>query len=394
MTIDVSSSVVDQFVVFLVISPLMCWLLFVNVAHSYLSSRVDVALLLVRVASCLTLSLVLTVLLTEWTSRRSMLALATLAYASLELVYSWMLPLWTWYVTEVRTKGLVHVLPHSTQKLLLETSLLEWLTDTRLSDKLVPFLPFLLPLTRAEQMKLMEQMPPASQMLLTKPGLLPLLPTSMQKVLLPIEAEESMNHENEARTRDAIESMVEVDETTKELPLLTTEEKQARTSSNAGFDFHQPHVVGTISSENVLNEIVSSRVWNACKALVKVPTARALNRTVGVSSALVVLQLYASRGSRRVFVNFVQFVAVAALSSVACGAIFVRLIQLLGSHWTSVRTQLVLSYVRRYVVRHSKAGIPQLLNQSAPGRLATLRATASSVSVLVVAFCVLRKLRR
>lgn len=403
ISVEFDSFAVDHLVVFVAISPPVIWLLLVHLAYSQVSSRVEVALLFLRVASCLTVSFALTVLLTEFLSRRAMLALVTLAYASLGLVYSWSVPIWKWYQEEARTKGLIGFLPQSMQELLLQTSLLEWLTDTSFSDKMAPFLPFLLPLTRAEQMRLMEQMPPESQVMMTKPGLLPLLPDSVQKVLLPAEDSDSDQEEGaeDERKMATLERSLAVREQTEAEAEIRAEQRKLLTltpSTTAGFDFHRPDVVGTVRSppsrEQVLNEIVTSRVWNSCKELVKIPSSSTLNRTAAMSSALLVMQLYASRGSRRVFLTFVQFVAASALSSVACCAIFLRFVQLLDLKWTSGRTVPLLRYARQYLLRNGNSGTAQISDQAVNGGPSKLRTAASSVSVVVAALYVLRKLRR
>ncbi|KAE8974033.1 hypothetical protein PR001_g25649 [Phytophthora rubi] len=403
ISVEFDSFAVDHLVVFVAISPPVIWLLLVHLAYSQVSSRVEVALLFLRVASCLTVSFALTVLLTEFLSRRAMLALVTLAYASLGLLYSWSVPIWKWYQEEARTKGVIGFLPQSTQELLLQTSLLEWLTDTSFSDKMAPFLPFLLPLTRAEQMSLMEQMPPESQVMMTKPGLLPLLPDSVQKVLLPAEDSDSDQEEGaeDERKMATQERTLAVREQTEAEAEIRAEQRKLLTltpSTTAGFDFHRPDVVGTVRSppsrEQVLNEIVTSRVWNSCKELVKIPSSSTLNRTAAMSSALLVMQLYASRGSRRVFLTFVQFVAASALSSVACCAIFLRFVQLLDLKWTSGRTVPLLRYARQCLLRNGNSGTAQISDQAANGGSSKLRTAASSVSVVVAALYVLRKLRR
>ncbi|KAL7684319.1 hypothetical protein Plhal304r1_c036g0110771 [Plasmopara halstedii] len=79
--------------------------------------------------------------------------------------------------------------------------------------------------------------------------------------------------------------------------------------STSGFDFHRSHVVRTfqmpLSRDPVLHEIMTSRMWNLCKIiLVKLPTARMLHRTAAISSALLVMQLYVSKKSRRALSSF------------------------------------------------------------------------------------------
>ncbi|KAJ8523163.1 hypothetical protein ON010_g17603 [Phytophthora cinnamomi] len=253
-------------------------------------------------------------------------------------------------------------------------------------------------------MRLMEQMPPESQVLLTKPGLLPLLPDSVQQALLPAEdsdsdhegdqEEEESNMATQQRTlavREQTEAEAEIRAEQRKLLTLTP-------STTAGFDFHRPDVVGTVrtppSREKVLNEIVTTRMWNGCKELVKMPSSTTLNRTAAMSGALLVMQLYASRGSRRIFLTFVQFVAASALSSVACCAIFLRFVQLLDLKWTSGGTVPLLRYARQYLLRNGNPGTAQLSDQAANGGSSKLRTAASSVSVVLAALYVLRKLRR
>lgn len=260
-----NSFIVDHVVVFLAISLPTGWLLLFNVAYSDVSSRLEVALLLLRVACCFTVCFSLTVILTEFLSRRVMIALISLAYGGLGLVYSWSVPVWRWYLDEATTKGLIAFMPASVQQLLLRTSLLEWMTDTSMFEKIQPFLPFLLPLSRAEQNRLLEQMPVESQLMLTRPGLMPLLPESVQKALLPSaplpqDASESqlvLHDSSDASASDANGTQVVV--VGKKLDLPPT--------ADAGFDFHRPESVATNSSlatqssEEVLVDIISNRVW-------------------------------------------------------------------------------------------------------------------------------------
>ncbi|CAH0475485.1 unnamed protein product [Peronospora belbahrii] len=384
IAIESNSFTVDHFVVFIAILPPTIWLLLVHIAYSEL----NFALQFLRVTNCLTVSFALTVLLAEFLSSRAMIALLALMYALLGLMYSWCVPIWRWYQEEARRKGLVGFLPQFMQKLLLQTSLLEWLTDTSLSDKLAPVLPFLLPLTRAEQMRLMEQMSPESQVMMTKPGLMPLLPDLVQKVLLPVQDSDSdgSSHKKGEEVNASASTMEQNQVLTS--PISTT----------AGFDFHRPDVVGSVrtlpSREQVLNEIMTSWVWNGCKKLMKVPTAKVLNRTAAMSSALLVMQLYASRRSRTFCLALVQLVAASALSSVACCAIFLRLVQYLDTTWTSGRAMPLLRYARYYLLRHGNAGIFQVSDQPAHGVSMMLRSTASSVSIVLAMVYLLRKLRR
>ncbi|RLN87252.1 hypothetical protein BBJ28_00018987 [Nothophytophthora sp. Chile5] len=238
---------------------------------------------------------------------------------------------------------------------------------------------------------------------MTRPGLLPLLPQSVQEALLPAQDDSDSDQDNEFssdKQRERALALLEGDSDSAEASreeLLKPVTLSA--SGSAGFDFHRPEVVSTVrppsSREQVLNEIVTSRIWSGCKDLVKVPAAKTLNRTAAMSSALLVLQLYASRGSRRAFLTFAQFIAASALSSVACCAIFLRLVQLLDLNLTAGRAVPLLRYARQYLLRNGNTGTPQLSAQAAnDGGSVSLRAAASSVSVLAAALYVYRKTRR
>lgn len=263
------SFIVDHAVVFASIALPVGWLLVFHVAYSSISSRVEVALLALRVASCLTVSAALTVLLTEFFSRRAMLAILALAYGSLGILYSWSVPLWRWYMTEARARGLMAFLPESLQELLLRTSLLEWLTDTSFSDKMRPFLPFLLPLSRAEQMTLLEQMPVETQRTMTRPGfLLPMLPDAMQKALLP-----ANELEDEEVVGESGKPLLLHDADTSSAPTSSTGSTSSddgsspvETALTAGFDFHRPEVRQSVlaprkTHEQIMSEIITTRIW-------------------------------------------------------------------------------------------------------------------------------------
>lgn len=318
-----NSFIVDHVVVFLAISLPMGWLLLVNVTYSGVATRLDLALLLLRVACCLTVCASLTVILTEFLSRRVMIALLSLAYGALGLVYAWSVPLWRWYLDDASTKGLIAFLPASVQELLLRTSLLEWLTDTTLTERVQPFLPFLLPLSRAEQNRLLERMPVEQQLTLTRPGLLPFLPETVQRALLPTAP---ANDEASAEQQLVVANA----DFSSRASVTTVTKRELPPTADAGFGFHRPDVVNSSalakqSSEEVLADIISTRVWkyvaracgcdamgsthawlthcvslsvscwrserSGCKQIVQMPSSKTLNRTASVSTALFVLQV-------------------------------------------------------------------------------------------------------
>ncbi|TMW64799.1 hypothetical protein Poli38472_008966 [Pythium oligandrum] len=389
------SFVVDHVVVFLAISLPMTWLFLLNVAHSHVSSRLDIALLVLRVVCCLVVCFSLTVILTEFLSRRVTIALISLAYGSLGLVYSWSVPAWRWFYEEASTKGLITFLPESIQELLLHTSLLDWLTDTSFMDKMKPFLPFLMPLSKAEQNRVLEQLPVETQVMMTRPGMVALLPPNVQKLLLPAHAHHELT--------EAMLASLPHDEDSDGEP--TVHRLTASTTASAGFDFHVPSESNAVALRNnndtpvgddIVSEIMTKRVVRGCLELVKIPSPKALDRTAAVSTALFALQLYASRRSRRVLVGLIQFAVASSLVSVASFAFLVRLVQLMTRPGNG--SAALLGHFRQYLIQ-SWTAKPQLAAHAAPRldaptTLTTVRKAATSASAVVAVLFVLRRLRR
>jgi len=85
----------------------------------------------------------------------------------------------------VRERGLLTYLPPSTQQLLLQTSLLDWLLDTSMADRLKPYAVIGMGLNEEERSFLISSLSPPEQRALTAPGLLNALPASVQNMLLP-----------------------------------------------------------------------------------------------------------------------------------------------------------------------------------------------------------------
>lgn len=160
---------------------------------------------------------------------------------------------------------------------------------------------------------------------------------------------------------------------------------------------------------------------SGCKDLVHVPSPKTLQLTASVSSALLIMQvragvtgslslcyrrcsrllvctqLYASRGSRRAFVSLVQLVVVSALGSVACGAILLRLFQLMDRN-LSARSVPLLHHVRRFLLRNQSGSQAQLSDSSASSstenKAALLRKAATSASAVAAVIYVMKRLRR
>eukprot|EP00953_Heterococcus_sp_UTEX-ZZ885_P040553 20719-Heterococcus_DN1.PRE.1 len=85
----------------------------------------------------------------------------------------------------VKQHGIIKLLPPSTQKLLMQTTMIEWLTDTTMMEALKPYLLFCMGPTRQEQALLLRTVPTETRVALTQPGLLHCLPDSVQAMLLP-----------------------------------------------------------------------------------------------------------------------------------------------------------------------------------------------------------------
>ncbi|TYZ58568.1 hypothetical protein PybrP1_009948 [[Pythium] brassicae (nom. inval.)] len=395
-----NSFVVDHAVVFSAIALPMGWLLLVNVAHSGVASRVELALLLLRVACCLTVCASLTVILAEFLSRRVMIALLALAYGALGLAYSWSVPLWRWYLDEASRKGLVAFLPAPLQQLLLRTSLLEWLTDSSMSERVQPFLPFLLPLSRAEQTRLLERMPVESQLTLTRPGLLPLLPESVQRVLLPTAATDDDDNGGEDAAVSQQLALRNGSAPASDGSASAEKQLELPSTAAAGFDFQAAASKGVLaaqSSDQVLADIISNRVWSGCKQIVQMPSSKALNRTASISTALFVLQLYASRRSRQLFVTTLQFLLTSALGSVAACAVLLRLVQAASARLPN-RSVPLLRYAQQYLLRNKSSGAQAQLGSEPESAASSssstaLRRVATSASVALAVVFAMRKLR-
>ncbi|DAZ94840.1 TPA: hypothetical protein N0F65_012529 [Lagenidium giganteum] len=388
------SFIVDHAVVFLAISLPMMWLFLMNVAYSSVQSRLDVALLLLRMTCCLTVCCSLTVILTDFLSRRVMIAIISLAYGVLGLVYSWTVPAWRWYMREARVNGLVTFMPEAVQHMLLRITVLEWLTDTSFMDQIKQFLPFLLPLTKSEQNRLLDQLPAETQILMTRPGMIGFLPESMQRVLLP--ADECLS---DAHDLPALENCDHTDQDDASSIAIT--ELQLPPSASAGFEFHSPEVESkslvyqqqaVSTQQEIITDIVSKRFWKTCSDMMSLPSSETLDRTAAISSALLVLQVYSSRRSRRTVLTVIQFMLASSLASVAGLALFVRLLQLTDVRQQSM--QLMYKLVQHFVRQNSLRSTKQIADSANSAGPFTARKAATSATLVFAAVYALRKLRR
>jgi len=88
-------------------------------------------------------------------------------------------------VLHVRQRGLLELIPERVRTVMLTSSLLEWLTDFSFFNALRPYAIFLLGLNEEETEYALNALPVEVQTTLMRPGVVHLLPDSMQRALLP-----------------------------------------------------------------------------------------------------------------------------------------------------------------------------------------------------------------
>ncbi|RHY27026.1 hypothetical protein DYB32_007103 [Aphanomyces invadans] len=177
--------VVDHAIAAIALSGPVGYALLLNMYYSDVETPVGLTLLTLRISCCCIIGAALTVFLAECFTRRLVISLVLMGYGAWGIGYAWSVPLWRWYMYEVRRHGLVAFLPAGLQDTLLRMTLLEWLTDTTFADKMRDYFPFFLPLDNSEQQRVMHSLPTDTQTMMKKPGLVHLLPSTLQEVLLP-----------------------------------------------------------------------------------------------------------------------------------------------------------------------------------------------------------------
>ncbi|ETW00330.1 hypothetical protein, variant 3 [Aphanomyces invadans] len=177
--------VVDHAIAAIALSGPVGYALLLNMYYSDVETPVGLTLLTLRISCCCIIGAALTVFLAECFTRRLVISLVLMGYGAWGIGYAWSVPLWRWYMYEVRRHGLVAFLPAGLQDTLLRMTLLEWLTDTTFADKMRDYFPFFLPLDNSEQQRVVHSLPTDTQTMMKKPGLVHLLPSTLQEVLLP-----------------------------------------------------------------------------------------------------------------------------------------------------------------------------------------------------------------
>ncbi|ETW00329.1 hypothetical protein H310_07699 [Aphanomyces invadans] len=322
--------VVDHAIAAIALSGPVGYALLLNMYYSDVETPVGLTLLTLRISCCCIIGAALTVFLAECFTRRLVISLVLMGYGAWGIGYAWSVPLWRWYMYEVRRHGLVAFLPAGLQDTLLRMTLLEWLTDTTFADKMRDYFPFFLPLDNSEQQRVVHSLPTDTQTMMKKPGLVHLLPSTLQEVLLP-------SPEYFSDSTDVVTSMPPLPAT----PSLSRIGEDSRTASTSatqatasmvGFDFHRIEPSSgsaTSSSSNVLTAILQDKISSTVVSLVHMPSPSVLNRTAAISSFLFALQLTQSSKARVHFVLLLRVVCLAVLGTVATTAVSLRVIQVL-----------------------------------------------------------------
>ncbi|ETV79523.1 hypothetical protein, variant 2 [Aphanomyces astaci] len=241
--------VVDHAIAAIALSGPVGYALLLNMYYSDVETPVGLTLLTLRISCCCIVGAAMTVFLAECFSRRLVFSLVLMGYGVWGIGYAWSVPLWRWYTYDVRRHGLVAFLPAGLQDTLLRMTLLEWLTDTSFADKLRDYFPFFLPLNNVEQQRVVHSLPCDTQTMMHTPGLVHLLPSALQDVLLPPTAGDSIDVVTTSSSRGATAGDDKSTTTT------------AQGTAMVGFDFHKLERSGAAtSSTNVLTEILHDKI--------------------------------------------------------------------------------------------------------------------------------------
>ncbi|KDO26266.1 hypothetical protein SPRG_20597 [Saprolegnia parasitica CBS 223.65] len=337
--------VVDHAIAGLGLSFPIGYVVLLNLYYSDVHDAVGAALLLLRVTSCCIMGVALTIFLAEYFTRRILISLVLFGYGAWGFFYAWSVPIWRWYMYDVCEHGLIAYLPESLQTMLLQTTLLEWLTDTSFFDSMQKYVPFLMPLSLAEQQRVVRSLPADDQARLLKPGLLHLLPDAVQETLLP------------------------------ETPLERNDEM--------------------VDDPTILADLIHARVASTIQQVVALPSPKLVNRTAAISSCLFVFQLTRSAKARAQFFILCRVALLSVLGTVACASLSVRCLQLIAALPRS--SQRYLQYAQQLLLqqpssvlrlRHTKDGDDEAKHRS---RWATV---SKSVLAAVAIGYGLRKLQR
>ncbi|EQC37547.1 hypothetical protein SDRG_05146 [Saprolegnia diclina VS20] len=334
--------VVDHAIAGLGLSFPIGYVVLLNLYYSDVHDALGASLLLLRVTSCCIMGVALTIFLAEYFTRRILISLVLFGYGAWGFFYAWSVPIWRWYMYDVCEHGLMAYLPESLQTMLLQTTLLEWLTDTSFFDSMQKYLPFLMPLSLAEQQRVVRSLPADDQARLLKPGLLHLLPETVQETLLP---ETTSEHSGEIIVRHRPSSAVVA---------------QSTPSYSFGFDFAAATTTPPKDDPTILADLINARVASTIQQVVALPSPKLVNRTAAISSCLFVFQLTRSAKARAQFFILCRVVLLSVLGTVACASVSVRCLQLLAAlprssqRYLQYAQQLLLQQPSVLRLRHAK----------------------------------------
>ncbi|KAH9054366.1 hypothetical protein Ae201684P_018087 [Aphanomyces euteiches] len=292
--------VVDHAVAAVALSCPVVYAIMLNMYYSDVETTVGLTLLTLRITCCCIVGAAMTVFLAEYFSRRIVLSLVLMGYGGWGFAYAWSVPIWRWYMYDVRQHGLVAYLPATLQDTLLRMTLLEWLTDTSFFDNMRQYFPFFLPLDASEQKRVVESLPSETQAMITKPGLINMLPPSVVALDGRRDVQASSTVGFEFQKREALQSTAVV-------------------------------VPTTTASNDVITDIINNKISSTVMSIVHMPSPSMLNRTAAISSFLFALQLTQSQKARAHFVLLLRVLSMAVVGSVACAAVSLRVLQMVTS---------------------------------------------------------------
>lgn len=181
---------IDFILASILLNPLLMTLFYLNVKFSAFKTARDWILFLLRMSNCFVIAAGAVSILTYSMHRRIVVLSVIVSQAIGCLIYSWMAPLYRWYLTDFRRKGLIYYLPRSLQDTLLRSSLLDWLSSSDMYENVSRYFPFLFKLTAQERSQALQQLEPPMRRKLQQKGMVRLFPQSVQRVMLPVQDSE------------------------------------------------------------------------------------------------------------------------------------------------------------------------------------------------------------
>ncbi|KAF0696211.1 Aste57867_13020 [Aphanomyces stellatus] len=323
--------VVDHAIAAVALSGPLVYLIMLNMYYSDVETPVGLSLLTLRVTCCCIVGAAMTIFVTEMFSRRVVLSLVLMGYGGWGFFYAWSVPLWRWYMYDVRQYGLIAYLPAGLQDTLLRMTLLEWLTDTSFIDNLRQYFPFFLPLNANEQQRVVESLPNDTQAMMTKPGLIYMLSPSLQDMLLPDPAVAAPPPPPSSSVVTVVDG--------------SRDSRSVVVPSTVGFEFQKVDALvptaAAATSTSIMTDILNEKITSTITAIVQLPSPKLLNRTAAISTFLFALQLRQSTKARVHFLLLLRVLSMAVLGTIACASVSLRAVQVITA-MPSTRKYLAL----------------------------------------------------